>query len=520
MDELTAALDEHGLYFPVGHCPSVGVTGFLLGGGMGMYSAVVGAAAFSLRAIDVVTADGQALHATDDDNAELLWAARGSGPGYFAVVTRMYLDVRPRPGVVAATVQIHPRSALDQLLPWYLATGRAVEGASPLLIAGASPSFGLPDTVITLAAYVFADTLEDAAERLAPLETAPGIERALVHEPTYPTSMADLLAMYDGMYPHGLRYLSDNVHLVDVDAPGLWREFRTTVDTLPSARSCAWLLPGVTHSRHPQAAFSLQTELAYQVYAVWDDHEHDDAMLTWHSDALDRVDPYSLGGGYVGESNLYAHLGGANRQVVVVLNDNARSYDPTSGALAAHLRHLRAGTAGRTNLFEAMGFGYIGPVDGHDIAATCAALRQATEATGPVLVHAVTAKGRGYPPAESDDADRMHACGVVDIVTGRPTAAAKPSWTDVFAAEMVRVGDEFAHVVAMTAAMRLPTGLGPFSRRYPERMFDSGIAEQHLLASAAGRPAQAPTPSSPSTPHSCTAPSTSSCSISGCIDYP
>jgi 1-deoxy-D-xylulose-5-phosphate synthase len=180
------------------------------------------------------------------------------------------------------------------------------------------------------------------------------------------------------------------------------------------------------------------------------------------------------------------NLGGSDRPVIVVLNDNGRSYDPTTGAIATHLKQLRHGSSQELNLFENLGFAYIGPVDGHDIDATCNALRHAQTTTRPVIVHAVTEKGRGYPPAEADENDRMHACGVVDPVTGHPTTRRRTSWTDVFEDEIVRIAERQPNLVAMTAAMRLPTGLGAFSSRFPDRVFDSGIAEQHLLASAAG----------------------------------
>lgn len=180
------------------------------------------------------------------------------------------------------------------------------------------------------------------------------------------------------------------------------------------------------------------------------------------------------------------NLGAATRPVIVVLNDNGRSYDPTAGALAAHLEELRVGTPRGPNLFENMGFTYIGPVDGHNIPDTCAVLRKAAAAARPVVVHAVTSKGRGYPPAEADERDHMHACGVVDIATGLASTPSQRSWTDVFEDEIARIADDRSDVVGLTAAMRLPTGLGALSRRYPHRVFDSGIAEQHLLASAAG----------------------------------
>ncbi|NKY53518.1 1-deoxy-D-xylulose-5-phosphate synthase [Nocardia vermiculata] len=180
------------------------------------------------------------------------------------------------------------------------------------------------------------------------------------------------------------------------------------------------------------------------------------------------------------------NIGAARRPVVVVLNDNGRSYDPTAGALADHLRALREGAPGAGNLFDAMGFDYVGPVDGHDIGALCTALHTAAAAGRPVVVHAITCKGRGFAPAEADEADRMHSCGVIDPETGAPRKPPTVSWTDLVETELAAIADDQPEVVALTAAMRLPTGLGEFSRRAPDRVFDSGIAEQHLLASAAG----------------------------------
>lgn len=180
------------------------------------------------------------------------------------------------------------------------------------------------------------------------------------------------------------------------------------------------------------------------------------------------------------------NLGAGGRPVVVVLNDNGRSYDPTVGALASHLAGLRDGDIASGNLFDALGFSYLGPVDGHDIGALCTALHKAVALAKPVVVHAVTVKGRGFGPAEADEADRMHACGVIDPVTGVPRKQPAPTWTDIVESELADIARDHPEVVALTAAMRLPTGLGEFSRSAPERVFDSGIAEQHLLASAAG----------------------------------
>lgn len=218
------------------------------------------------------------------------------------------------------------------------------------------------------------------------------------------------------------------------------------------------------------------------------------------------------------------NIAGSDRQVIVVVNDNSRSYSPTIGGVANHLTNLRTAKSyerfldwGRDlldrtpvvggpiyetlhgmkkglkdifspqGLFEDLGLKYLGPVDGHDIVALEAALRAARGYPGPVIVHAITHKGRGYEPAERDETDHFHGVGVIDPETGLPLAdSGETCWGDVFADELVRIGRERRDVVAITAAMCGPTGLGPFAAEFPHRVFDVGIAEQHAVTSAAG----------------------------------
>jgi len=137
-------------------------------------------------------------------------------------------------------------------------------------------------------------------------------------------------------------------------------------------------------------------------------------------------------------------------------------------------------------MFEDLGIKYIGPVDGHDVAGVEHALRRAKAYGGPVIVHAITRKGKGYAPAENDEADRFHGIGVIDPVTGRPVRAGGVSWTSVFADEILRIGREREDVVGITAAMLVPVGLHRFAEEFPERVVDVGIAEQHAVTSAAG----------------------------------
>jgi 1-deoxy-D-xylulose-5-phosphate synthase len=212
-----------------------------------------------------------------------------------------------------------------------------------------------------------------------------------------------------------------------------------------------------------------------------------------------------------------------NERLVIIVNDNERSYSPTIGGLATYLSTLRAtsgyekfldwgkGVLERTpvvghpiyetlhgvkkgikdivapqGMFEDLGLKYLGPVDGHDVAAMEKTLKIAKEYGQPVLVHVITEKGKGHAPAINDEAEKFHAVGVVDAETGQPLSKGGKSWTSVFSDELVKIGSERSDVVAITAAMMGPTGLDKFEKAFPERTFDVGIAEQHAATSAAG----------------------------------
>jgi 1-deoxy-D-xylulose-5-phosphate synthase len=138
-------------------------------------------------------------------------------------------------------------------------------------------------------------------------------------------------------------------------------------------------------------------------------------------------------------------------------------------------------------MFSDLGIKYVGPIDGHDIEAVELALHQARGFGGPVLVHCITQKGRGFKAAEEHEQDRFHAVGKIDEVTGESLAELGiRTWTDAFGDELARIGATNSKVVAITAAMLHPTGLDQFARHFPERTFDVGIAEQHAVTSAAG----------------------------------
>ncbi len=214
-----------------------------------------------------------------------------------------------------------------------------------------------------------------------------------------------------------------------------------------------------------------------------------------------------------------------DRNLVIIVNDNGRSYAPTIGGMARYLnrvrtaetyrtlqhgsytlfrklgpaaravyRGVRGGTHGflsrftnNTELYSNLDIKYLGPVDGHDLESLVETLELAKSFGAPVIVHAITDKGRGYQPARDDEADQFHAVGRIDPVSGEPVGSTSSlGWTDVFADELVAIGEDRPEIIGITAAMLRPTGLLPFAQRFPDRVYDVGIAEQHAVASAAG----------------------------------
>jgi 1-deoxy-D-xylulose-5-phosphate synthase len=261
---------------------------------------------------------------------------------------------------------------------------------------------------------------------------------------------------------------------------------------------------------HASTALSYADGLA-KAFAVRDEHRPVVAI----------VGDGALTGGMCWEA--LNNIAASDRQVIIVVNDNGRSYSPTIGGLAEHLAGLRLrpgyermlgqvkGALGRTpvvgaplydalhgvkrgikdllapqGMFEDLGLKYVGPVDGHDLDAVETALTLARGYGGPVIVHCVTRKGYGYAPAENDEADQMHQSRGFDPETGLARATGDRTWTSVFGEEIVALAERRDDIVAVTAAMCNPTGLSAFGRRFPDRLFDVGIAEQHALTSAAG----------------------------------
>lgn len=278
--------------------------------------------------------------------------------------------------------------------------------------------------------------------------------------------------------------------------------------------------PSRTESRHDHVENShASTSLSYAdglAKAFRLRGEHDRTVVAVIGDG-------ALTGGMAWEALNNIAAAKTNR-IVIVVNDNGRSYSPTHGAIATHLAQVRMTQryekvlafgkkiASRIPLvglpfyealhgikkglkdmlapqvlFEDLGVKYVGPINGHDEAAVEKALTRARGFGGPVIVHTLTRKGCGYPPAEDNDEDCLHQVAAgTDPLTGAPNKPAARTWSQVFADEILRIGGQRQDVVTITAAMLHPTGLAPFAAAYPDRVYDVGIAEQHAVTSAAG----------------------------------
>ncbi|WP_035012182.1 1-deoxy-D-xylulose-5-phosphate synthase [Corynebacterium jeikeium] len=270
-----------------------------------------------------------------------------------------------------------------------------------------------------------------------------------------------------------------------------------------------------TESSHASASLSYADGLAKAFELTGQVHRHVVAL----------VGDGALTGGMTWEA-LNNIAAAKNRSLVVVVNDNGRSYSPTIGGLAENLAALRLqpmydrvmdtgkNALGRMGwvgdrafqvihglkegvkhtvipheMFPELGLKYIGPVDGHDLKQVENALRYAKDYGGPVIVHTVTQKGKGFDPAEQDEADQMHSTGVIDPITGESMAKKTEgavSWTKVFSNHLIDIANDREDIVAITAAMAGPTGLADFAKVHPSRTYDVGIAEQHAVTSAAG----------------------------------
>ncbi|WP_254394899.1 FAD-binding oxidoreductase [Streptomyces sp. AC512_CC834] len=286
------ALAPHGLFFPTGHAPTVGIGGFILGGGYGWNSRHLGPACLGIRAVDVVLADGTLVHATDETHPDLLWAARGSGPGFFGIVTRFHLSVYERPTTIVRTVHSYPLDLRDEVLAWAYdlldTLPTTVEFSAKV---GFTP--GLDTRTVSLTATAFC-TPEHGPEALAPLEDAPFRDRALRALVGQETTIEELYDIADRLNPEGLRWAVDGLW-----AEGPVEEILTAAapvfDGIPAGNGFVlWMLWGHYPPR-PDACWSAQAKAYLSPNAGWSDPAKDLAHENWAHGSLAAVQHLSKG---------------------------------------------------------------------------------------------------------------------------------------------------------------------------------------------------------------------------------
>jgi FAD/FMN-containing dehydrogenase len=303
--DLDPFLAERGRFFAGGHCPTVGLGGFLLQGGMGWNCRGWGWAAESIDAIQVVTADGEVLWCDEAANADLLWAARGAGPGFFGVVTAFRLRTRQRHAELAQTTYVYPAEAAPDVLGWLYQARHDVPPSVELVAVGITPP--LPPEVDHRGPVLVVDgvSFDGGPSSLAALGTCPVAGKALVSKIAQPVTIGELRAEQTRANPEGHRYTVDNAYLAG--APGALIPALTPAFTeLPTAKSFSlWFdLAGLPARPQPDMAVTASaTDIYFASYVVCEDLAQDGVCRSWLDDTMRRLEPFSAGR-YLGDSDL------------------------------------------------------------------------------------------------------------------------------------------------------------------------------------------------------------------------
>lgn len=300
---LEAALRGHGLAFPFGHSPAVTVGGFLLAGGLGWNPGTWGPACHSVSAVDLVLATGETVRADADNRPELLWAARGAGPAFPAIVTRFHLELQALPKAITATTVAFPLSELEGVADWASALVDLMPRTVEIALRVARVP-GRDEVAIRLSATAFANSPEEAATALAPVHDYPRARVRVEPEATTATSLARLQSFVAGLFPEGRRYAAEAIWS---DAPP--RDILATlarhVGDAPSPHSLgtAVIWPTSAARTTERAAFSRMGRTFVACYGAWDDERRDASNLAWHERAKGDL-ATAASGYYVGETDV------------------------------------------------------------------------------------------------------------------------------------------------------------------------------------------------------------------------
>jgi FAD/FMN-containing dehydrogenase len=319
--EVASILAGSGFAFPVGHCASVGMGGYLLSGGLGWNSGAWGPACASVFAVDVVTSDGDLVHATEEHEAELLWAARGAGPGFPGVVTRFHVGLQALPRAITTTTHVFDMAGLDEIAPWASGVAASLPTMVELTVMLTEAGRDLPADparkVAVVTATAFADTADEAAAALAPVTGSPFRDRRLVGTDLAASPYDALYRDFGGRWREGSRFASDNVW-TDADLAEALLALRGPIVDAPGPSSFAFAAmspdppAGQVEEELPDMAFSMYARTFVACYAMWDDAAADDVNLAWLPASMAEVDRDATGH-YVAEADLQSSASRAER---------------------------------------------------------------------------------------------------------------------------------------------------------------------------------------------------------------
>jgi FAD/FMN-containing dehydrogenase len=275
-------LDAQGLFFPAGHCEGIRLGGYLLQGGYGWNSKVVGPACESVLGLEVVTAEGDTLYCDPEQHPDLYWAARGSGPGFFGVVTSFTLRLHRRPAVLGTCLYLYPVDVADEVFSW----GRSISGEIDdrvelqILTSRNAPEVGPDEPTIAIASPVFADSDDEAAKALAILGTCPVIGRATAALPYMPTTLANWYSAVMAKYPEGHRYSVDNM-FTSAPADDLLPGIRKIIETLPPHPSHFVFAGWKPSADRTEMVYGVEDEIYLGLYTAWHDAADDGRYGDW-----------------------------------------------------------------------------------------------------------------------------------------------------------------------------------------------------------------------------------------------
>lgn len=275
-------LDSQGLFFPAGHCEGIRLGGYLLQGGYGWNSKVVGPACESVLGLEVVTADGEKIYCDPQHHPDLYWAARGSGPGFFGVVTSFTLRLYRRPAVLGTCLYIYPIDVADEVFSWGRSISSDIDDRVELQImtSRGAPETGSDAPTITIASPVFADSEDEATKALAALGTCPVIDRAMAAVPFMPTTLANWYAAVMTKYPEGHRYSVDNM-FTSASAEELLPGIRRIIATMPPHPSHFVLAGWKPSADRTDMVYGVEDEIYLALYTAWHDPADDARFSDW-----------------------------------------------------------------------------------------------------------------------------------------------------------------------------------------------------------------------------------------------